>query len=292
MTVSRCKTLLDFFISRFSRIFPAYWTGMLLTTFFLNLIHSPRSSSLLQVLVGFTMTEKLFGINHVDGSYWTLNVELSFYFWITLIFLFGWIPKIERVIVGLLSFQLLVALYNRFTDHMFSQGIKVAFLLEYCHLFCAGMIFYLIWHERRITPGRVMLLLWCLLNERVVPLRSFGWIPDTRVGIFVVAVIFTVMLLVIYGKMKWLVNPPLLFLGGISYCFYLVHSEIGQGTMAYLIGLGWPSLFAFWIALTLIFSLAILLSFLIERPARDAIRTRYKDYLKRRHTAETAPSHR
>ena len=98
------------------------------------------------------------------------------------------------------------------------------------------------------------------------------------------------MFLVIYGKMKWLVNRPLLFLGGISYCFYLVHSEIGQGTMAYLINLGWPSLFAFWIALVLIFSLAILLSFLIERPARDAIRTRYKAYQKRRETAAATPS--
>ena len=143
MTISRCKTLLDFVVSRFSRIFPAYWTAMLVTALVLTLLHSPDRPTWLQVLVGFTMTEKLFGIPHVDGSYWTLNVELSFYFWITIIFLLGWIPRIERVIAGLLSFQLIVALYNRFTDHLFSQGIKVAFLLEYGQLFCAGMIFYL-----------------------------------------------------------------------------------------------------------------------------------------------------
>jgi peptidoglycan/LPS O-acetylase OafA/YrhL len=80
MTLDRVSRPMDFLVSRFSRLYPAYWAAASLT--FATLCLFPeigKSISLRNALGNGLMFEGLFGIPPIDGVYWTLEVELLFY---------------------------------------------------------------------------------------------------------------------------------------------------------------------------------------------------------------------
>ena len=60
-------------LSRFSRIFPAYWAAIIISFAVLSWIKSPPHASLIQFAVNFTMLERVFGLQHIDTVYWTLT---------------------------------------------------------------------------------------------------------------------------------------------------------------------------------------------------------------------------
>jgi peptidoglycan/LPS O-acetylase OafA/YrhL len=157
---------------------------------------------------------------------------------------------------------------------MFSQGLKVVLLLEYAHLFCAGMLFFRIWQDG-FRARRILLLGWCLLNQAAVRFRDFDWVPSPIWADFVVAGIFVIMFLVVTGRMTWLVNPFLLFLGSISYSLYLLHHEIGFAVMDSLRHHGFSRGFSLLSAASTALLLATLVSFFVEKPSMKLIRNRY-----------------
>lgn len=70
----------DFFTSRVTRLYPAYWFAVLATTAVLLLI--PGGQKPLpwpDVLTNLTMLQEPLGVRMVDGVYWTLFAELRFY---------------------------------------------------------------------------------------------------------------------------------------------------------------------------------------------------------------------
>lgn len=274
LTLHRCETGLDFGISRFSRIFPAYWVAAIITFLVVRVLGSPPGPSFLQLAANFTMLDRPLGFKHIDEVYWTLNVELSFYLWMLLLFKLAGINRIQNVIPFVLIFQAAMAIYVHRTDHIFSQGTKVLFLLEYAHLFCAGMLFYEAW-ERGFTRKIILLLFWCLMNQTLIPFRDFAWMPPTDWGNVAVIVVFAIMLFVVLGKLRWLVNPVLLFLGTISYTLYLLHNEMGKAILQASAAHGlsrWPGSI---MAVSFAFFMAIVVTFVIEKPAMKWIRKQY-----------------
>jgi peptidoglycan/LPS O-acetylase OafA/YrhL len=275
LTLHRCRTGLDFAVSRFSRIFPAYWGALLITFAALHLLRASEPPGVFQLMVNFTMLQRFFGVQHLDLVYWTLNVELSFYCWMLLVFKLGWLDKIEKLIPFVLFFQATVELYARLSSHVFSQGIDVVFLLEYVHLFCAGMLFYEA-REKGWTKVRLLLLFWCFLNQFMVRYRELPFLLPNSWGPPMVALVFLLMFFVVRGDFRWLAWAPLVFLGTISYTFYLLHDRIGAAIMENVAALGfsrWPGFLA---AVSTIILLATLLTFLIEKPAMTWIRRQYK----------------
>jgi peptidoglycan/LPS O-acetylase OafA/YrhL len=245
----------------------------------LSWLKSPPHDSLVTAVINFTMLERVVGLQHIDPVYWTLNVEMSFYGWMLLLVSVGALNKIEKVIPGVLAFQLLLALYSHWTGHIYSQGIKDLFLIEYAHLFCAGMLFYQAWADR-FTWARIALLAWCLFNHTLAPFRDFDWVPPVLWGDLAVALIFFIMFLVVRGNLRWLVNPVFLFLGTISYTLYLVHNEIGKAVMEDFAARGWSRWPGALVAAGLSFFIAICISFIVEKPAMKWIRQKYSAWKK------------
>lgn len=275
LTLQNCRTGLDFAISRFSRIFPAYWTAVITSFVLLEMLGTTPAQSFPQLAVNFTMLERIIGYNPIDSVYWTLNVEMSFYLWMWVVFKLGWLKKIQTVISFVLAFQLLMAIYSHSVNHIFSQGIRVVFLLEYARLFCAGMLFFEA-REYGFTLKRLLLLMWCWLNQMFIPFRDFEWQLPGMVGDLAVLGVFFIMFLVVRGQLRWLVNPVLLYLGAISYTLYLLHNKIGNSMRDDLTLRGYSPWQAFWMALIFSCSLATLVTFLVERRAMMAIRQRYR----------------
>lgn len=108
MTLERTTRASDFLASRFSRLYPTYWCAVLLTTAGLALM-GPAELQVPwnHVVINLTMFQRLLHAHDVDGSYWTLFVELLFYAWALLVYLLGGLRRVRLLLYAALLLQLL-----------------------------------------------------------------------------------------------------------------------------------------------------------------------------------------
>ncbi len=79
---------IKFIVSRFFRLFPAFWLSICLSLPLQDWA-SGRYPSLTDIALNFTMLPGFFGAHVVNGAYWTLELELAFYVACLFIFLCG-----------------------------------------------------------------------------------------------------------------------------------------------------------------------------------------------------------
>lgn len=277
MTLQKTRTSRDFFVSRASRLYPVYWAAVLLTFAVTVLFGLPGLEAHgWEALVNLTMLQRLFGVPHIDDVYWTLTVELAFYALMWLVFATRQLGRIE-LLGGL--WLLLMALYGvseRVWEAALPGPVANFLLLEHGPLFFAGILFYRLYHgdtSRYTLP----LLALCL------GLQPLVGEPEAIGGFFALFSLF------LRGWVRFLAQPPLLFLGTISYSLYVLHQNIGYVVMRELYALE-PSLpvwFVLGAPLLLALGLASVFTFAVERPALHAIRRRYQKYLQRPQAVQT-----
>lgn len=89
------KTVRQFFVSRVTRLYPAYWVACTLT-FLVKIVWGAGTNASLpmtddlgagpmQYVYNMTMLQSFIGIRNMDGPYWSLAVEITFYFLISLL---------------------------------------------------------------------------------------------------------------------------------------------------------------------------------------------------------------
>src|SRR6476659_1785392 len=89
------KDAVGFTVARMVRLYPAYWICVTLTavgTVVAGATHKPVTTS--EYVANLTMVQSFLGIRDVSGVYWTLAVELQFYFLIFLVLLTGQIRRL------------------------------------------------------------------------------------------------------------------------------------------------------------------------------------------------------
>lgn len=93
-SLERGESAIRFWIGRFFRLYPLYWTSL---AFFLTLYAIGLSSAVAEdfranivrnSLVNITMFQEFFGVQSANGLYSTLSLELLFYITCTILFLF------------------------------------------------------------------------------------------------------------------------------------------------------------------------------------------------------------
>ena len=98
LTLDKTSFAVDFLVSRFSRLYPAYWIAITLTFLIVTIFSLPgREVSIKIAIINLTMFQKWLGVADVDGVYWTLAVELSFYFIMFLLFTTKQINRIDFI---------------------------------------------------------------------------------------------------------------------------------------------------------------------------------------------------
>ena len=265
MTLERCKKPLDFAVSRFARLYPAYWAGILCTTlgvFLLGL--NDRAVSWTDWFCNFSMLQGFLpGLRHVDGVYWTLTIELVFYFWMFILFSCGGLKHVEWA--GL-AWMIIASVYGLGALYFGRVGIlETLLILPYCNLFVAGTCLYLIYSDRSSRITYAVLSFSSVMNYAI-------W---EKVDFLVISSFYLVFLAVVRHGIPLLRARVLLFLGMISYPLYLVHQNIGYGLMNCLFGRGYPLAVVLPITILASMTLAALIWYTVERPARRAIRERY-----------------
>jgi peptidoglycan/LPS O-acetylase OafA/YrhL len=230
----KSRSLIDFCISRVSRLYPAYWLCVLLTATIIFCFGAPRFSvNLKQILLNMTMFQNYLRVKSIDGSYWSLFVEMKFYIFIIGSYLI--INKIREFKLDYLIYTWLILsiLYLPFR-HLFAfQLLEYIFILEWSSYFIAGILFYQIYSDAVNTKYIILLSIAFSLSvfhailrtEILENLYNTDFSPiyiTTYILIFYLA-----MFLVASGKMQWLNSPRLIKLGLLTYPLYLIHQNIG-----------------------------------------------------------------
>lgn len=269
MTLHRISRPMDFVVSRFSRLFPAFWVAVALSFVLTHALDLPgKTVGLGTAAMNLFMIHGLVRIPHVDSVYWTLEIELIFYAGALLLYALGRLDKVHVVLVALLMLRLVYFLAERYAGIDLSWTLSHLLILPYIAWFICGIIIY-----RRITfagdsPRKDAFV----LTAAIVQL---GIVEGPGVGLLAAA-LSALLLAAARGKLPFLAHPVLAWLGAISYTLYLLHENIGWGVIMQAQAAGIATDLSIALAIGLSLALASLLTRLVERPAMSWLRDRYR----------------
>lgn len=280
MTLENARAASDFIVSRLSRLYPAYWASIAVTAAFVYSVGlKGQQIEIWELLVNLTMFQQAFHVKHLDGAYWTLQIEMYFYIQILFWFKLRQLPRIGWIVFLWLSVCVVFEIFDRRGTPL-SWTLAQFLMVQHIPFFAMGILFYRIYKDRsraildHLMIGLVLATIWFVRGP------TFG-----LVAVFCACVF----LLFVYGKAKWLNNPILAFLGLISYSLYLLHESIGFIVIWHLEhDLELSSSWSIAIAAVLSLVLATLLTKLVERPAMRWIRRQWSSRDGRMSTNEAA----
>lgn len=222
------RTPRQFIISRFTRLYPAYWAGIVLTAIVLYTV--PRPLKHLQpslILTNLTMLQRGLGIKDVDGVYWTLWAELRFYMLFAIVIAMG--VTYRRV----MAFCMIWMAAAIFADYGNSDLLSAVVEPVYAPFFIGGVGIYLMY---RFGPRPEIWLLIAasfLLGQNQLTDLSDTAESHSRthiswtVCVVLVAVFYAVLIAVARGKLDFLNWRWLTVAGAMTYPLYLIHEDIG-----------------------------------------------------------------
>jgi peptidoglycan/LPS O-acetylase OafA/YrhL len=266
MTLSNSNSIRDFMVKRIIRLYPAYIIAVILTFSLTHIFQlKGRTTSITDGILNLTMLQGFIpGIANVDGVYWSLKVEITFYVLIGLLLTIKLLKKIEYISIVWLLACSVVSLFGSWIPG--SNMIKTLLIPAYCNLFIAGIMFYRLKQKLASTNCHVVIGL-CLLYQYTF---------NSVISGTIVLLFFSLFYLIIYDKMKFISIKPLKFLGFISYSLYLVHQNIGYLIIRELENNGYSNNLT--IIIPIIFSviLAYFITKFIEKPAQNFALKLYK----------------
>ena len=284
MTLEHTARPTDFLVSRFSRLYPAYWAAALLAWVIGRAatgIDPPLTD--LQAWANALMFHSLLNIPSIDGVYWTLEVELLFYWSMFVLWLSVGFESSRRWLAVWLGLSLLDALGRRFSIPL-PYILSRVLILNYFPYFALGILVY-----------------------RYFVQRSFAWRTDGSLGFMALAVIaladkplravWACGFLALFSLVafRWAFSPAVRAvarLGAISYPLYLVHETMGWTLIRHLESRGLGADAAIACAIGTALAIATLLHVAIEVPAMDWLRASWKRRAARSSTVRIALSHR
>lgn len=257
---------LRFAFKRFARLWPAFAVSVLITTVFMAVLLPDRLRSVTEIILNFTMFPAYLGANPVDGVYWTLPLEIIFYFWM-MIFMIG---KNHRRLIWCLYGWVAVVLGLAVCDRIGLNAmpvnlLKLLFIPERAACFILGAAIALLNRKENLHLGVVLpLAALCVITLYL----WLGW----RVCLWTVAWA-VVIFLVSTGKLRFamkntnVLHKCLLFVSAVSYTLYLLHQNIGFAIIRKLEQLGCDSQLWIFVPVALAFLLAAAVHYWVELPA-------------------------
>ncbi len=272
MTLERTKSSADFAFARFTRLFPAYWAAILVTTVAVHLL---GASELAQpgniIATNFTMLQGFIYVPAVDGVYWSLTVELAFYLCMWALWRARALDKIEPILCAWITLRFAWLMFPALP----SLGSKLL-LVDHIAFFAVGIAAY------RVRMGTRR---W----RDQLPVLVSGLIAVTLIDGSEMALIYcgtaAILAALIAGRTGLLNAPVLVWLGALSYPLYLIHQNIGYAFIAALEDFGVPPIVAALAALALALGLSQLIHDLVETPSLRVLRNMWK--ARRERTAST-----
>lgn len=257
-TLDRISSVADFAVNRFARLYPAYLVAMLLT---LSVEYLARATELLigpaAIFANVTMLQGFAFLPEVDGAYWTLTVEIAFYFCMIALWKFAGIKRLEPLLLLWLGLR---TLYGLWPD--MPERIVMLLVVRYLPFFIIGMLAYRVWSGQRRWAQQ-----WPYAAAALASVATMESWDVTLVALVLLASFAAL----IAGRPRFIALRPLVWMGGISYSFYLIHQHVGFVVMLRMAEAGYGPWLAFAAAFLVALLLGTAINRLVERPAGEAI---------------------
>jgi peptidoglycan/LPS O-acetylase OafA/YrhL len=210
-----------FLRKRFKRIMPTYVPAVLFTSALLVVHHLiwnwPITDITWRALSNLTLFEHFFGVRYIDGSYWTLTVEVAFYLFVALLWKRVW--TLGVFVMAALG-VVLVCFPQSYIHHVIGFYLPQVVFFP---LFTAGYLFRKIYLGERSFTVHVAILLTCLWQLLLLPESPLHKFIALEHHAAVVLLGFVLFYAVCLGHMRFLSNRITRYLGELSYPLYLIH---------------------------------------------------------------------
>lgn len=257
---------LRFMGKRFIRLWPAFAVCVVITSLCMAVLMPERLRTVSEIVRNFTMFPGYLGARTVDGVYWTLPVEILFYFWIMVLM----IGRKKGLLLFTLYGWMAVAIASAICEKVEVLSLpvkllKMGFIVQHAHCFLLGAGIHLMnTGSKKQKWLTTPLLLLCLVG-------AWLW-QNTGVAVWTA---FWALLIwaVTSGKLRFAMkkgNPLhkcLLFLAKISYTLYLLHQFIGFAIIRKIESLGGSSELWIFVPIAISILLATVVHYLVEVPA-------------------------
>lgn len=213
-----------FAVSRAIRLYPAYWFAVLFTSFFaLQWGGELMSVYPRQIFANLSMLQSFIGFPHVDGVYWTLVYEITFYFAVLALLLAGLQKHLQNIFMlwpillltslalGIQSLPYLGGHYCYFSAGALFSVLKQKF--RWSALICLSIVYFLCLHY---STGNA---------DHLTKSKGIFFSP------FIIGLVITAFFtLFFYQNSKHgqsIRLPAAKQLGSLTYPVYLIHAHFG-----------------------------------------------------------------
>lgn len=224
------------------------------------------------MLNSFGFMQKIAPYSYLDGSYWSLGVELRFYAFVAIILALRQMHRAELFFSIWLLTCIIVELAN-------ITALKGLLIVEYSAYFIAGAMLFLIW-SRGLSALRATVVLgaWLFgLYEARLSTLVYEANFQTEVSMLFVFILitsfFVIMGLIAAKKTGWIGQRNWMTVRALTYPLYLIHQVIGY----IIINFAYPTInrhVVMWGSISLMIAISYLISVHIEQ--------RFAPYLKQR----------
>lgn len=240
MTLESSRSVIDFAIRRFVRIWPALIVSAVLTFFLLNWSDSPFALTRRQFWPNFlpslTLTPTalwsgLFPkVDFVTGVYWSLVVEIRFYMIAAILFWLLPRDKLARNLVILTVIIYITRALLRRAMPGYNGVYDALFIPDYMPWFAAGAVFYELYKER-LAKGAALFMLAVMYALMARVSTNYAMIGRDPILASAAGLSFLALFWLLSTKpsaVSLLEVRPLVWIGECSYSIYLYHYAVGM----------------------------------------------------------------
>lgn len=264
----------EFVVSRIGRLYPSFWAAMLLTTAFITFLGPSVPSlnlnpvSLGRLAANATMMPQIFDQQRIDGVYWTLEVEIRFYFLVFILLLLRQVGHVERWLYVWLAISLANAVWT------LPGLVRFLSVDPYAPLFIGGCLLFAV-HVKGWSIARAIGLLASIVMAmyQTTAVQAQFITPDALSAIVVPLLVlscFVIFYIALKLKGNGLYARIAYRLGALTYPLYLIHAMIGKIMLGYLLPkLGAPMALTITVLFILVLAQALVVA--VDEPARKPL---------------------